>query len=98
MSSLELNPSVLSQKFAYKALARAVFSQPRQGRNPADAGPAQALGEGPHPVPRLRDTPLPVATRDRGDGGEGGLADPRLAPWATLFRPDKSGLTSSTNF
>jgi hypothetical protein len=33
-----------------------------------------------------------------GDRGEGGLADPRLTPWATFFRPDKSGLTSSTNF
>ena len=22
-----------------------------------------------------------------GDGGEGGLADPRLAPWATICRP-----------
>ncbi len=32
-----------------------------------------------------------------GGGGEGGLADPRLAPWATFFRPLR-GLTYSTDF
>ena len=59
-----------------------------QGANPG--------GRSPHPVPQ-GGSPLSRAG-GRGDGGEGGFSYSRLTPWATLFRPDKSGLTSSTNF
>ena len=52
---------------------------------------------GPHPV-RHSDWRTPLSRAGgRGDGGEGVLADPRLTPWATFFRPDTSGLTYSTN-
>ena len=37
---------------------------------------AQALGEGPHPVPRLRDTPLPVAAATEGTGVREGSLTP----------------------
>jgi hypothetical protein len=63
LSSLKLNPSVLSQKFAYKVfLMRALFSQPRQGRKIVAQGASP--GEGPHPA---FGTPLPPE-RERGLG------------------------------
>ena len=83
--------SVLSQESAEKVyVIWAAFSQPRQGRKIVAQGASPGV-ESPHPA---FGTPLPVAAA-RGDGGEGGRADPRLTPWATFFRPDKSGLTYS---
>jgi hypothetical protein len=42
---------------------------------------------------------LPAAGRAGvGVGEEAGIPNPRLAPWATLYRPSADGLTSSANF
>ena len=67
------------------------FSQPGKGRHRVALGGSPGL-DGPHPA---FGTPLPLS--GRGDGGEGGGGDPRLAPWATRCRPLR-GLISSTNF
>ena len=40
-------------------------------------------GNGPHPVPRLRDILLRAG--GRGEGERAGVVNPRLAPWATKF-------------
>ena len=71
-----MSASVLSQKLADKVLlVRAAFSQPRQGRKIVAQGASPGV-ESPHPVPQSG-TPLSRPS-GRGDGGEGGLADPRL--------------------
>jgi hypothetical protein len=70
---------------------RVAVPQPRQGRKIVAQGGSP--GEGALTPPSA---PLSRAG-GRGDGGEGGFAYPRLTPWATLFRPDKSGLALSTN-
>jgi hypothetical protein len=69
---------------------RAAISEPRQGRKIVAQGVSPG-SDGPHPA---FGTPLPHG-RERGRG-KGSLADPRLTPWATLFRPH-GGLTYSMN-
>jgi len=56
-----------------------------QGESPGKNGPRPLL----FPLPRLA---------GEGARGKGRAQDPRLTPWATLFRPDKSGLTYAMNF
>jgi len=71
---------------------QAALLQPRQGRKIV----AQGVSPG---CATLTLPPAPLSRPSgRGDGGEGGLADPRLAPWATFFRTSTDGLTYSTNF
>ncbi|MGB9486237.1 MAG: hypothetical protein WCD04_09045, partial [Terriglobia bacterium] len=55
--------------------------------------PGKPWEEWPHPLLFL----LPRLAGE-GAGGEGRTQDPRLSPWATLFRPGKSGLTYAMNF
>ena len=62
--------SVLSQKFADKVFPfRMAVPQPRQGRNPAYAGPGrQPWGKEPSPRPAERDTPLSPRRPGEGTG------------------------------
>ena len=70
---------------------QAALLQPRQGR--------KIVAQGVSPGCATLTPPSAPLSRPsgRGGGGEGGLADPRLAPWAKFLRPLR-GLTYSTSF
>ena len=92
-SDLWAVPSVLSRKFIDKVCRLA------GGRSVAPSG-AKIVAQGVSPGEETLTPPSAPLSRagGRGDGGEGGFPYPRLAPWATFFRPSADGLNSSTNF